>query len=175
MAALLLTAGVAHSQIISQYIETDSGTEPKGIEIWNNTDAELDFSVNELVVEKGTNGNDPEPDFTLSEGTLAAGDVLVAGTADLQEVTENNGAVFYEKSFTFNGNDALVVKYGGTITDVFGEPGVDPGSAWQGNGVSTQNQNIALLSGITSGDTEGWSDPSSRFETISETPSGQWR
>lgn len=172
MAALLLTAGVAHSQIISQYIETDSGTEPKGIEIWNNTDAELDFSVNELVVEKGTNGNDPEPDFTLSEGTLAAGDVLVAGTADLQEVTENNGAVFYEKSFTFNGNDALVVKYGGTITDVFGEPGVDPGSAWQGNGVSTQNQNIALLSGITSGDTEGWSDPSSRFETISETPSG---
>ncbi|MDZ7775616.1 MAG: choice-of-anchor J domain-containing protein [Bacteroidales bacterium] len=172
LTALFLMAGIVHSQIISQYIETDSGTEPKGIEIWNNTDTELDFSVNELVVEKGTNGNDPAPDFTLSEGTLAAGDVLVAGTADLQEVTENNGAVFYEKSFTFNGNDALVVKYGGTITDVFGEPGVDPGSAWQGNGVSTKNQNIALLSGITSGDTEGWSDPSSRFETISETPSG---
>jgi len=96
----------------------------------------------------------------------------VIGTANLQATAEGNGAVFYEKSFTFNGNDALVVKYGGTITDVLGEPGVDPGSAWQGNGVSTQNQNIALLSGITSGDTEGWSDPSSRFETISETPSG---
>lgn len=172
LAALLLTAGVAHSQIISQYIETDAGTEPKGIEIWNNTDNELDFSASELVIEKGVNGNDPEPDFTLSEGTVAAGDVIVIGTANLQTTAEDNGAVFYEKSFTFNGNDALVVKYGGTTTDVFGEPGIDPGSAWEGNGVSTQNQNIALLSGITTGDTDGWADPSSRFETISETPSG---
>lgn len=172
LAALLLTAGVAHSQIISQYIETDSGTEPKGIELWNNTGAVLDFSANELVIEKGTNGNEPEPDFTLSEGTVAAGDVIVIGTANLQATAEGNGAVFYEEGFTFNGNDALVVKYGGTITDVIGEPGVDPGSAWEGNGVSTQNQNIALLPGITTGDTDGWSDPSSRFETISETPSG---
>lgn len=173
LAALLFTAGVAHSQIISQYIETDSGTEPKGIELWNNTGAVLDFSANELVIEKGTNGNEPEPDFTLSEGTVAAGDAIVIGTANLQATAEGNGAVFYEKSFTFNGNDALVVKYGGAITDVFGEPGVDPGNAWEGNGVSTQNQNIALLSGITSGDTEGWADPSSRFETISENPSGE--
>ena len=170
---ILAFALSANSQVISQYIETDSGTEPKGIEIWNNTDAALDFSTNELVIEKGTNGNDPEPDFTLSEGTVAAGGVIVIGTANLQATAEGNGAAFYEKGFTFNGNDALVVKYGGTTTDVFGEPGVDPGSGWSGNGVSTQNQNIALLSGITTGDNDGWSDPSGRFETISETPSGE--
>lgn len=170
---ILAFALSANSQVISQYIETDSGTEPKGIEIWNNTSSTLDFSTNELVIEKGVNGGTPEPDFTLSEGTLAAGAVIVIGTANLQATAEGNGAVFYEKSFTFNGDDALVVKYGGTTTDVFGEPGVDPGSGWTGNGVSTQNQNIALLSGITSGDTDGWADPSARFETISETPSAE--
>lgn len=170
---LLAFALSANSQIISQYIETDSGTEPKGIEIWNNTTGTLDFSTNNLVIEKGTNGGTPEPDFALSEGTLAAGAVIVIGTADLQATAEGNGAVFYEKAFTFNGDDALVVKYGETTTDVFGEPGVDPGSGWSGNGVSTQNQNIALLTGISIGDTDGWADPSARFETISETPSGE--
>ncbi|MDZ7775615.1 MAG: hypothetical protein U5L09_08465 [Bacteroidales bacterium] len=110
------------------------------------------------------------PDFTLSEGTLATGSVIVIGTSDLQATTEGNGAVFHEKGFTFNGDDALVVKYGGTTTDVFGEPGVDPGSAWNGNGVSTANQNIALLEGITDGDLDGWDDPSIRFETISTDP-----
>ncbi len=160
------------SQIISQYIETDSGTEPKGIEIWNNTSGTLDFSTNNLVIEKGTNGGTPSEDFTLDAGTLDAGDVIVIGTSNLQATTEGNGSVFYDKSFTFNGDDALVVKYGGTTTDVFGEPGVDPGSEWVGNGVSTKNQNISLLGGINSGDTDGWSDPSGRFETTSTTPSG---
>ena len=36
------------SQIISQYVETNSGTTPKGIEIWNNTGGTLDFSTNSL-------------------------------------------------------------------------------------------------------------------------------
>jgi len=161
----------AYGQIISQYIETDSGTSPKGIEIWNNTGTALDFSSNPLVIEKGTNGGTPSADFTLSDGSLASGDVIVIGTSDLQTVTENNGSVFHVKAFTFNGDDALVVKYGGVTTDVFGTSGIDPGSAWTGNGVSTANQNIKLIADITSGDTDGWSDPSERFETVSTTPS----
>ncbi len=156
-----------NAQIISQYIETSSGTTPKGIEIWNNTSSTLDFSTNNLVIEKGTNGGTPNADFTISSGTLASGDVLVIGTSDMQSETENNGATFYKHAFTFNGDDALVVKYGGTTTDVFGEPGSDPGSAWSGNGVSTANQNISLKSGITDGDIDGWTDPSIRFETTS--------
>lgn len=43
----------ASAQIISQYIETESGTSPKGIEIWNNTASTLDFSIDNLVIEKG--------------------------------------------------------------------------------------------------------------------------
>jgi len=157
-------------QIISQYVETNSGTTPKGIEIWNNTGATLDFAVNNLVIEKGSNGNAPSQDYLLDAGTLADGEVIVIGTSDMQAITEGNGATFYEKGFNFNGDDALVVKYGGTITDVLGTPGSDPGSSWSGNGVSTANQNIQLLNGITSGDTDGWTDPSERFETVSTDP-----
>jgi len=47
---------VGWSQIISQYVETNSGTVPKGIEVWNNTTETLDFSTNALIVQQGTNG-----------------------------------------------------------------------------------------------------------------------
>jgi len=153
------------AQIISQYIETSSGSVPKGIEIWNNTLSPLNFSTHNLVVEKGTNGALPSPDFTISTGTLASGAAIVIGTSDLQLTTEANGSVFYLKAFTFNGDDALIVKYGGITTDVFGIPGSDPGTAWSGSGVSTANQNISIKEGIETGDTDGWTDPSERFET----------
>ncbi len=171
---LILLMGVlsiSNAQIISQYIETDSGITPKGLEIWNNTSSVLDFSVNPLIIEKGVNGGEPEEDFSLSEGTLAVDAVIVIGTPELQATAETNGAVFYEKAFTFNGDDALVIKYGGTITDIFGQIGVDPGSAWTGNGVSTKNQNIELNEDINIGDIDGWDDPSLRFSTVSTTPS----
>ena len=172
---MTIVPAIAFSQtdiIISQYVDTDSGTEPKGIEIWNNSGTTIDFSTNNLVIEKGTNGGTLSEDFTLDTGTLADGDVIVIGTSDMQTVTENNGADFFEEGFTFNGNDALVVKLGGTTTDVFGDPGSDPGLAWSGNGVSTADQNIKLKSGITTGNTTGFTDPSTRFETVNTSPSG---
>ncbi|HOI32841.1 MAG TPA: hypothetical protein PLC47_08755, partial [Bacteroidales bacterium] len=93
-------------QIISQYVETNSGTIPKGIEIWNNTGATLDFATNNLVIEKGTNGAAPGQDFLIDAGTLADGEVIVIGTTDMQTITEGNGATYYEKAFSFNGDDA---------------------------------------------------------------------
>lgn len=162
----VVLAGVGFGQIISQYVETSSGTTPKGIEIWNNTGSSLDFSTNNLVIKKGINGGAPSTDFTLSSGSLASGEVIVIGTSDMEATTTGNGAVFHLKAFTFNGDDALEVWYGAGKTDVFGNPGSDPGSAWTGNGVSTANQNIQLKTGITIGDTDGWTDPSLRFETV---------
>lgn len=169
MALTLLTwSSVGWGQIISQYIDTYTGTSPKGIEIWNNTESTLDFSVNNLVVEQGTNGGAPTVIHTISSGTLIAGAVIVIGTSDMEATATGNGAAFSLKAFAFNGDDALVIKYGGTTTDVFGDPGTgDPGSGWAGNGVQTWDQNIQLISGITAGDTDGWTDPSARFETVS--------
>ena len=42
----LFIGNLGFGQIISQYVETNSGTDPKGIEIWNNTGATLNFSTN---------------------------------------------------------------------------------------------------------------------------------
>lgn len=150
--------------VISQYVETNSGSTPKGIELWNPTASEIAFSAeNALTIEQGTNGGTPNTLVTIDSGSLPAGAVLVVGTSDMSpDITQG---------FQFNGDDALVVKLAGVITDVFGTPGVDPGSAWSGNGVSTANQNIQLKDGITAGDLDGWTDPSERFETVSTTPS----
>ncbi|MGM0634694.1 MAG: T9SS type A sorting domain-containing protein [Bacteroidota bacterium] len=168
-----LATTMAWGQIISQYVETNSGTSPKGIEIWNNTGATLDFSTNNLEIQQGTNGGTPTTLVTVSSGTLASGEVMVIGTSDMGTYLTNQSltSVAYEDyTFSFNGDDALVVEYGGVVTDVFGNPGSDPGSSWDGNGVSTADQNIQLLDGITTGDTNGWTDPSSRFETVSTDP-----
>lgn len=163
--AFLFITNISYSQIISQYVETSSGSVPKGIEVWNNTAGVLDFAANNLIVKKGTNGSSPNVDFTLSSGTLAADAVIVIGTADMEATATGNGAAFALKAFQFNGDDALEIWYGATKTDIFGEPGSDPGSAWSANGVETRNSNISLKAGISNGSLTGWTDPSVRFET----------
>lgn len=162
----LITTQSIFGQIISQYTKTNTGTKPKGIEIWNNTSATLDFSSNNLKIEQGTNGAAPALLHTISSGTLEVGKVIIIGTSDMEAIALTNSVAFSLRNFTYNGNDALVVKYGDTTTDIFGEPGSDPGTAWSGNGVSTNNQNIQLKSGISTGTTTGWSDPSIRFEYV---------
>jgi hypothetical protein len=73
--AMMISVGKINSQIISQYVETNSGTTPKGIEIWNNTGATLDFATNNLIIQQGTNGAAPS---NLS-GTLIDSGVLAPG------------------------------------------------------------------------------------------------
>ncbi len=149
--------------IISQYTETETGTTPKGIEVWNNTGAPITFddTINKLEVKVGSNGGSPNSAVIVSNGTLAAGAVMVIGTADMNPDVE--------ETFTYNGNDAVVLEFGGFVVDVIGTIGNDPGNpppGWSGNGVQTANQNIQLKTGITTSDADGWLDPSERFETV---------
>ncbi|NCD23434.1 MAG: hypothetical protein EOL90_10920 [Spartobacteria bacterium] len=147
--------------IISQYTETETGTIPKGIEIWNVSGSDITFDAagNLLDVKVAANGtNVPSSQVTASSGTLAAGAVWVIGTTNMTpDLVE---------PFAFNGDDAIVLELGGVLQDVIGTVGVDPGTAWTNNGVSTANQNIQLKSGITVGDVDGWTDPSERFEYV---------
>ena len=169
----LLVCGIGWGQIISQYVETNSGSTPKGIEIWNNTGSTLNFSTNNLIIQQGTNGAAVSTVVTINNGTLDSGGVIVIGTSDIGTYLTGQGltGLFTSYNFSFNGDDALVVKYGSTTTDIFGMPGSDPGTSWLGSGVNTANQNIELISGITSGASTGWTDPSLRFSTISTLPS----
>src|SRR5690554_1399746 len=168
----LVSATLMYAQnvMISQYVETNSGTTPKGIEVWNNTGSDIDFSITDLAIFRGTNGGTcSEEKITLSTGILKDGEVWVIGTSDLVSYAANNGTNLSGTTtytFSFNGDDALTVELGGTIVDMFGTCGSDPGNSWDGNGVSTQNQNIQILSSITSGNPSGFTDPSTRFETV---------
>ena len=174
----LFLASFAFSQtvIISQYIETNSGTTPKGIEIWNPSGVAIDFATTNLVIKLGRNGGALTTLVTINTGTLGAGGVFVIGTsnmdtaADLPDECPTN-VIYRTQAFDFNGDDALSLELDGVVTDIFGNPGSDPGSAWTGGtpSVSTANSNIKLKAGITTGDTNGWTNPSERFETASST------
>lgn len=161
--------------VISQYVETETGTTPKGIELWNSGLTAVDFSTQTLTIAQGTNGAAPVTLVTVGTGTLAPGAVMVVGTSDIGTyltTTFGGGApLFITQAFTFNGDDALTVSLLGVVQDVFGNPGSDPGASWTGGGVSTANQNIALLEGITTGTVVGYTNPSTRFSVISSSPS----
>lgn len=159
------------SVVISQYIETNSGTTPKGIEIFNVTGSDIVFSAgNNLQIFQGTNGAAcSAASVNITAGTLQAGKVWVIGTADLVAYTTANGTNFSGTTtfaFTFNGDDALRVALGGVTQDMFGLCGVDPGTSWTGGGVDTANFNLQVYDGMCVGDTDGWSDPSTRFSSI---------
>ncbi|MGM0479488.1 MAG: hypothetical protein ACQERC_09710 [Bacteroidota bacterium] len=172
---IAISSNVIGQVMFSQYIETDSGTSPKGVEIYNHSGSSIDFSVDPLEVYKGVNGGTCSNDVTVNSGVLLPGEVWVIGTTDLVNDAQNNGTNLSgttNHSFTFNGDDALELYLNGTLMDVFGTCGTDPGSAWSGNGVSTANQNIQIANGICSGTTTYWTDPSLRYETVSSNPSG---
>lgn len=168
-----LLSGYGQSDvIISQYIETNSGTTPKGIEIMNVSGSPIVFSgVNNLEIFQGTNGGTCNSLVNIISGTLAVDEVWVIGTSDLTAYAIANGTNLSgttDQTFTFNGDDALRVELGGVIQDMFGVCGADPGASWTGGGVSTANNNLQIQNGICDGDTDGWTDPSSRFDQITD-------
>lgn len=167
------TVNLSSTVLISQYVETNSGTVPKGIELWNNGPT-IDFSVTPLTIWQGSNGGSLSTNTTISVGVFSSGSVWVIGTSDIGtylDTTFGAGTVNYTFSnYQFNGDDSLQVQLAGVVQDTFGIVGTDPGSSWSGNGVSTANQNIELINSITVGDTDGWSDPSERFLTVSTSP-----
>src|SRR5690606_2117519 len=106
-------------QIISQYVETDAGTTPKGVEIWNNTGTDIIFSpTNNLQIFQGTNGASCIATTNTTSGTLLAGEVWVIGTTDIINHSMTNGSDLSGTTtftFVFNGDDALQVRLGGTL------------------------------------------------------------
>ena len=184
---LLMSFSFLNAQIISQYVETNSGTNPKGIEIYNNTSATINFADTNLTIWQangsGTGNAYPAPSLkvTVSDDIdLAPGDVMVIGstgtfngTTMSAEVASNNSNCFFKGyNFAFNGDDQLTVKLDGVITDGFGLT-TDPGGGIYNSSLSTQNDNIQLLPGIFNGDVDYFSegnDLGNRFEKVSDTP-----
>jgi hypothetical protein len=133
----------------SEYVEGASNN--KAVEIFNPTDQ--DISLTGYTVHTYNNGSSvPTNSFNLT-GTIAAGDayVIANSQADFLILDEAD----YTSSITwFNGNDALVLYFGGQAIDAIGIPGVDPITAWTvGNG-TTGEQTLVRKVNVTAGTTD---------------------
>ncbi len=182
--------GQATDLYFSMYGEGSSSN--KFIEIYNGTGADVDLST--YSVELYSNGSaTATKTLTFNAGTtLTTGDVYVIANSQADQSILNVADTTSQVTY-FNGDDALALLKSGTVIDVIGEIGVDPGSAWDVAGVSgatanhtltrkstvcSPNSDWAASAGTDANDSEwvvtgidtGWSDLGS-FTGCSSTPS----
>ena len=141
------SVGAAATELFfSEYIEGSSFN--KALEIYNGTGAAVDLST--YSVELYSNGAAAPSASVALSGTLADGDVFVlahgSAAAAILAVADTTSSTVVN----FNGDDAVVLRNNGTVVDVFGQVGVDPGSEWPGGGLDdTLRRGEAICAGDT--------------------------
>ena len=142
----------------SEYIEGSSSN--KALELTADARSVLDG----CKVNTHFNGKAEATVVATLSGVLDAGQVLTLCTSTLKEkladICNQSG------NLTFNGDDVVTLSCQGTILDVIGEIGVDPGAAWGNDTNSTADHTLRRKCSVTSGDPLG-SDP---FD-----PSAEWQ
>jgi len=137
----------------SEYVEGTSNN--KAVEIYNPSNVAVDLSAAGYQVLNYANGAaTPNGTITLT-GTIAAGGVYVVANSSASTAIT---AQFKSSLLSFNGDDAVALRKGGasgTLVDVIGQIGLDPGTAWSANGVSTFDTTLRRKSTIAQGDTNG--------------------
>ncbi|WP_066363302.1 endonuclease [Neobacillus drentensis] len=160
-----IAATNAADLFISEYIEGTSFN--KALELYNGTGAAVKLS--EYTLEHYSNGAatttfkmslSSDPSATLANGSTF---VISRSDADAAIVAKANLLDAGKTVINWNGDDAVVLKHNGTIVDVIGQVGFDPGTTW-GTTVKTMDQTIVRKSSITAGD----SNPSDAFDPATE-------
>ncbi|MGF7057811.1 CehA/McbA family metallohydrolase [Brassicibacter mesophilus] len=152
-------ANSATDLFISEYIE--GGSNNKAIEIYNGTRNTVDLST--YKVELYSNGSTSATNTENLSGTLAHDEVfIIANSGSVQEIL-NKSDITSTVTY-FNGDDAIVLKHNDEIIDVFGQVGVDPGSAWGTGDNTTVNHTLVRKSSITVGDV----NPDDEFDPVTE-------
>lgn len=149
---------------ISEYIEGSSNN--KAIEIYNGTGSAVNLATGDYVLQMYFNGAVTSGLNISLTGTVADGDVYVvahgsAAAAILAQADQTNSSGW------FNGDDAIVLRKGGTtgtIVDVIGQVGVDPGTEWGTGLTSTADNTLRRKADVCMGDT----DPSDVFDPAVE-------
>jgi predicted extracellular nuclease len=154
-------AGAATSELFfSEYIEGSSFD--KALEIYNGTGAAVDLAAGGYTVQFSFNGGTSTASYALT-GMVANDDVYVVTATNVSATL----AAYADQQFGtawFNGDDAVVLwkgGVGGTIVDVFGQVGFDPGAEWAGGG---QDDTLRRLDTICAGDT----NPNDAFDASLE-------
>lgn len=151
----VLASGTVTDLFISEYIEGSSNN--KAIEIYNGTSAPIDLTAGQYVVQMYFNGAATAGTTVTLTGSIPAnGTFVLAQSAAVQAIrdkaNQQSSASFY------NGDDAIVLRKGGvsgTIVDVIGQIGFDPGTQWGTDLASTADNTIRRKSSICQGDVNG--------------------
>lgn len=147
---------------LSEYIEGSSNN--KAVEIYNGTGAAVDLAAGGYALLVYSNGAPTAATVVNLTGTVASGDVHVvaqasANAAILTQADQTSGAGLW------NGDDAIALRKGTALVDVFGQVGFDPGTAWGSGATSTVDHTLRRKATVQSGDT----DPADVFD-----PAVQW-
>jgi len=150
---LTLMAGTALAQttdlMITEYVEGSGNN--KALEITNGT---LDvINLGGYSLERYANGTTVPTVIALNPVGLAPGASYVIANP-LAAPTLLALADQTDTRINFNGNDAIVLSFGGnTVIDSFGRVGEDPGTGWSCIAGTTANHTLRRLSSICFGDT----------------------
>ena len=139
--------GLCTDLFFSEYV--DGSTFSKGLELYNPSATET-ANLSEYTVKTFNNGSAVANHEVSLTGTLAPGEVytivnpsavpeLVAVADLLNDVT------------LFNGNDATTLERNGTVVDVLGEVGVNPGSGWPVNDITMLHNTLVRIPQVTTG------------------------
>ncbi|MBU1219953.1 hypothetical protein KKF34_06290 [Myxococcota bacterium] len=150
----------------SEYMEGSSVN--KALEIYFRS--ATNFDTANCSIQLYSNGDSsPSSDFVLDSLTVNTGDVFVFcdDGISISGFTPAATCDMFTSASLWNGNDAISITCNGTVYDVFGQIGTDPGTAWTNGGVSTLNSTLKRKCSVTTGDTNGSDafDPSLEWES----------
>ncbi len=144
---------------ISEYVE-GSGFN-KAIELYNPTSAPI--NLNNYRIAQYNNGSANPGPFSNLSGIIPAygtrvlvldkrtGSPVTAAALQAKADTFMNPTNTAEALY-FNGDDAVVIqRLNGTVVDIFGKPGQDPGTAWGSGANSTVNHTLVRKPTVTQG------------------------
>jgi parallel beta-helix repeat protein len=158
-------AATANDLFFSEYLEGSSNN--KALEIYNGTGLSVDLSAYELAIY--WNGSPTASATRVLSGILADGDVFVItptdAAAEIRAVADL--IVAYPSPVHFNGDDAVAIRRvsDGSLVDVIGQIGFDPGSVWGTNPITTAEHTLVRMDTVRAGDTDG----SNAYD-----PAGEW-
>ncbi|MEG4634733.1 Ig-like domain-containing protein, partial [Microcoleus sp. AR_TQ3_B6] len=153
----------------SEYVEGSGNN--KALEIYNGTTAPINLAASNYVVPTYFNGQTvPDQTFVLT-GTVAAGDVyvLALNNGTFQAIIDQADQTTTDQFGWYNGNDAIVLRKGGSggqVVDSIGQIGVAPATEWGTGLISTADNTLRRTRNVTDGDP----NPNDTFS-----PSLQWQ
>ncbi|KZN38463.1 hypothetical protein N480_12485 [Pseudoalteromonas luteoviolacea S2607] len=148
------------SLIVSEYVEGSSYN--KAIEIYNTSDSAIDLS--EYALKFYFNGKSTAGNTITLEGSIEPKATYVIAHARATDALRLKAQQQKDGSW-YNGDDAITLEHNGVVIDSLGQVGVDPGSAWSDQGVSTKDKSLVRASTVAVGD----NNPGDEF-----IPSVQW-